>query len=225
MFKKYLSILLITLLSSSSMADTETGGYIKGSIGYNKIFTTKIEDQTYIGHIKVSETFPVVEIGAGYQFPDGIRTELVYDYYFRFASQDKSIDKHRNIFDIVTTTRAQAIFFNAYKDIITIKSFTPFVGVGLGMSTIEENAKGYVVSNISKKQYELTSTTSHKVNRFAYKLTAGLEVALNPNVIAEFSYNYFNLGKNKPKIIDGLNNVQHRNYTVHNILLGFRLKL
>ena len=54
---------------------------------------------------------------------------------------------------------------------------------------------------------------------------ANIEAKLNPNVIAELSYNYFNLGNNKPKVIDGLNNIQHRNYTVHNVLLGCRIKL
>jgi opacity protein-like surface antigen len=48
---------------------------------------------------------------------------------------------------------------------------------------------------------------------------------LSDNIIGEVSYNYFNLGNNKRKIIGGLKNVGNRTYEIHNITLGMRFKI
>ena len=114
---------------------------------------------------------------------------------------------------------------NGYKDIVTIKGFTPFIGGGIGVSTLNEKATGYVVTEEDQLHIPLESTKSNSVRRISYKLTVGTHFKLDDNVTMEVSYNYINLGRNKPRVIEGINNVQSRNYAVHNMLLGLRVKL
>jgi len=117
------------------------------------------------------------------------------------------------------------LMFNGYKDIITIKGFTPFIGGGLGVSTLNEKANGYVVTREDGLHIPLNTTKSKIVHRLSYKLTAGTHFKLSDNIRMELSYNFINLGRNKPRVIEGINNVQSRNYSVHNVLLGLQVKI
>ena len=60
------------------------------------------------------------------------------------------------------------------------------------------------------------------MNRIAYKITLGTEYKMSDNYTAELSYNYFNLGYNKPQKINGIDNVQYRRYGIHGVILGIR---
>ena len=111
--------------------------------------------------------------------------------------------------------------FNIYKDIVTIGNFTPFVGGGIGIGHLKESAGGEAISRDDNVIYPLEAI-SKKRNQFAYKLTIGSDIKLSNKVTGEISYNYFNLGSNKRKIIGGIQNIGNRTYEIHNVTLGMR---
>lgn len=231
---KYLKHILITIalvpfITASYFVFTQSGAkaaenqfYLKGGTGLNTINPFQIRDDDYKGKIKVSHAFPLIELGAGYKLADGMRIEGVFDYYFLFYSKERASDLIGNKYAIESKTKAHAFFLNGYKDITNIGNFTPFVGGGIGISTLQEQASGYAVSILDDMHYPLDKVKSKRVNRFAYKLTFGIDYAMSRDYHSELSYNYMNLGYNKPKKLDGIDNMQHRRYGVHGIILGLR---
>ncbi|MBM3467623.1 MAG: porin family protein [Alphaproteobacteria bacterium] len=220
--KKY--ILVLAAISFVSSATAQNGFYLKGGVGLNNIKTAKFSNHDFEGKVKLSDSFPLIEAGIGYKFDNGIRIESVIDYYFLFRTSEISTNPNQDIFKISGKTKADSLMFNIYKDIVTIGNFTPFVGGGIGIGHLKESAGGYAISRDDNVIYPL-ETISKKRNQFAYKLTIGSDIKLSNKVTGEISYNYFNLGSNKRKIIGGIQNIGNRTYEIHNITLGMRFAI
>jgi opacity protein-like surface antigen len=220
--KKY--ILLLAAISFVSTATAQSGFYLKGGVGLNNIKTTKFSNHDFEGRVKLSDSFPLIEAGIGYKFDNGIRLESVIDYYFLFRTSEISRNPNQDIFKISAKTKADSLMFNIYKDIVTIGNFIPFVGGGVGIGHLKESAGGYAISRDDNVIYPLDKI-SKKRNQFAYKLTLGSDIKLSDNITGEISYNYFNLGSNKRKIIGGIQNIGNRTYEIHNITLGMRFAI
>ena len=220
--KKY--ILLLTSIAFVSTATAQSGFYLKGGVGLNNIKTTKFSNHNFEGKVKLSDSFPLIEVGIGYKFDNGIRIESVIDYYFLFRTSEISKNPNYDVFKISSKTKANSLMFNIYKDIVTISKFTPFVGGGIGIGHLKESAGGYAISREDNVIHPL-ETISKKRNQFAYKLTIGSDIKLSNKVTGEISYNYFNLGSNKRKIIGGVQNIGNRTYEIHNITLGMRFTI
>jgi opacity protein-like surface antigen len=114
--------------------------------------------------------------------------------------------------------------FNIYKDVATIGNFTPFIGGGIGVAHLKESAGGNTISRDDNVIQHLKSIDK-KRNQFAYKLTVGSDIKLSNKITGELSYNYFNLGGIKRKIIGGIRNIGNRTYEIHNITLGIRVSI
>jgi opacity protein-like surface antigen len=220
--KKYILALITSTLINTSYANNEL--YIKGGFGLNTIKSTKFSNHDFEGRVKLSDSFPLIEAGLGKKFNNGIRLEMVIDYYFLFRTLETSTDQDQDVLKIAGKTKVDSFMFNIYKDIVTINNFTPFIGGGIGIAHLKESAQGYIISEENNFIYSLNKIDKEK-NQFAYKLTLGSEMKLSDNIIGEVSYNYFNLGNNKRKIIGGLKNVGNRTYEIHNITLGMRFKI
>lgn len=217
------SIYLIPLITGFCNL-AEGNFYLKGGIGLNNIKTTKFSNHAFEGKVKLSDSFPLIEAGIGYKFDNGIRIEKVFDYYFLFRTSEISKNPNADIFKISTKTKADSLIFNIYKDIAVIGKFTPFVGGGIGLAHLKESSVGYAISKIDNVTYPL-KVISKKRNQFAYKLTIGSDIKLSDMITGEISYNYFNLGINKRKIIGGIQNIGNRTYEIHNITLGMRFSI
>lgn len=217
-------ILLLSLIFLPSFSLAKTGFYLKGGIGLNNIKTTKFSNHDFEGKVKLSDSFPLIEAGIGYKFDNGIRIEKIIDYYFLFRTSEISKNPNQDIFKISTKTKADSLMFNIYKDIVTIGKFTPFVGGGIGIAHLKESASGYAISQDDNVIYPLEAI-SKKRYHFAYKLTVGSDIKLSDTITGEISYNYFNLGNNKRKIIGGIQNIGNRTYEIHNITLGMRFAI
>jgi opacity protein-like surface antigen len=220
--KKY--ILVLAAISFVSTATAQSSFYLKGGVGLNNIKTAKFSNHDFEGRVKLSDSFPLIEAGIGYKFDNGIRVESVIDYYFLFRTSEISRNPNQDIFKISGKTKADSLMFNIYKDIVTINKFTPFVGGGIGLAHLKESAGGYAISRDDNVIYPLDKI-SKKRNQFAYKLTLGSDIKLSDNINGEISYNYFNLGSNKRKIIGGIRNIGNRTYEIHNITLGMRFAI
>jgi opacity protein-like surface antigen len=225
MFKK-LNLLIATaslLFSKVAMADSKY--YIKGGMGINHIHTVKFSNHDFEGKIRLANSFPLIEGGIGYKLTDSIRAEILFDYYFLFCTAETSYNPNKDIFKILLTTKADSLMLNVYKDVLKLGKITPFIGGGVGIATLKEVGKGFAISAEDKIHFPLASTQKKTFYKFAYKLTAGLDIKINETATAEISYNYFNLGNNKSRNIGGLKNIGNRNYGVHNITAGLRLAI
>lgn len=218
---KFITYSIILLLPSVTIAD---GLYLKGGVGLNNIKTAKFSNHDFEGKVKLSDSFPLIEVGIGYKFDNGIRLESVIDYYFLFRTQETSLNSDKDIFNISGKTKADNLMFNIYKDVATIGNFTPFIGGGIGVAHLKESAGGNTISWEDNIIQHLKSI-SKKRNQFAYKLTVGSDIKLSNKVTGELSYNYFNLGGIKRKIIGGIRNIGNRTYEIHNITLGIRVSI
>lgn len=226
MRKKLIASLLSLSLPFSSLAKNTEGLYVKVGTGVNQVNPFNIADDEYTGKIKIKHVFPVVEVGVGYQFAQGIRTEAVFDYYFLFNSKERSKNRDGDKFTVDSKTFANAVLFNGYKDTFTFKNgITHYIGGGLGFSNLKEKAKGSVVEASTGDHHNLGTTKSKHVRRLAYKLSSGFEYNINDSFIADLGYHYFNLGYNKPKVIQGIENMQQRRYSVHSMILSLRYKV
>ena len=225
---KYIFLMFLSLIVGSAIFALTVKGdelpifYVKLGTGINRITPVKFANNDFKGKIKLANSFPLMEVGVGYRLTDTIRSELVFDYYFMFNSHETTRNQ-LDLYKIAYKTKINALMLNGYKDIITLGRFTPFIGGGIGMSTIKDKATGNVFSSEDEQEYKLIPSFGKRINRFAYKLTLGVDLQLANNATLELSYNYYNLGYNRPKIIDGMDNISRRNYLVHNVTCGIRI--
>lgn len=224
MNKKLITLALLSLTSCTAMAE-DSKIYLKLGAGINGLIPHNFDGKEYTGKVKLAHTYPLFKVGIGYQCSDSIRTELVLNHHFMFNSHERSYDKDGDLYKIVYKTKINTLMANAYKDIMTIGYYTPFIGGGIGISNIKEKATGVVTKADRDRTYGLDDVTTKKVNRMNFKLTAGVDIKLADNIKAELAYNYFNLGYNKPKVIDGSQVSAKRAYKVHNITASIRYSL
>ena len=217
--KKY--ILGSCLIASTAYA-SENNLHAKIGTGLNQINPIVIQTNNLNGKIKLANKFPLVEAGIGYQLTDSIRTELVFDHYFLFFSEENSSNAFDDTFKVSYKTKISALMFNGYKNIITAGIFTPFIGGGVGISFLQDKATGSGKNSTNEVFEILDPVSSQQVHRFAYKLTAGIDVKLTDNSTLDLSYNYLNLGRNKPRILSGQNNMIARDYLLHNLTASIR---
>lgn len=218
--KKY--ILSSCLIVSTALASENNNLYAKVGTGLNQINPIVIQTNDLNGKIKLSNKFPLVEAGLGFQLTDSIRTELVFDHYFLFCSEENSSNIFGDTFKVNYKTKISSLMFNGYKDIITTGTFTPFVGGGIGISFLHDKATGSGKNSANEVFELLDPVSSQQVHRFAYKITAGVDVKLTDNSTLDLSYNYLNLGRNRPRVLEGINNMIARDYLVHNLTASVR---
>ena len=225
MFKKLIKLIATTSLLFSGLALADNKYYIKSGIGINQINTTKFSNHDFEGKIRLTNSFPLIELGVGSEITDSIRSELLFDYYFLFNTTETSFNPNKDQFKIAVKTKAESLMFNIYKDLLTIGKFTPFLGGGIGIATLKESGTGYAVSAEDNMHFPLEGASKKTFCKLAYKLTAGVDIKISKDIIGEVSYNYFNLGNNKSRIIGGLKNIGNRSYAVHNVTAGLRFNL
>jgi opacity protein-like surface antigen len=197
--------------------------YIKASIGMNHIQKQKIKDNKLQGSLKLKQPFPVIGIGAGYEFDSNLRIETVFDYYFLFTQAEKSrLDS--DTYNINLSTKISDLMLNIIQGIELSNKANLFVGGGIGISSITDEATGY--KQDLDLSYDILQPTQGKhVYRFTYKVTTGIDYKLRDGVTGELTYNFYNLGKNKPCQVEGINNIQKRRFLIHNLTLGLRFNI
>ena len=218
--KKYL---LMIILMINGVANADNNAYLKASIGMNHIPKQKIKDNRLEGSLKLRQSFPVIGIGIGYEFDDLLRIETVFDYYFLFTQLEKSrIDTHT--FNINLNTKISDLMVNVIKEVKLSNKSNIFIGGGVGVSSIQDEATGY--SHAQNSEYEILQPVHGKhVYRFAYKITTGIDYQLREGVKGEIAYNFYNLGKNKSIKIDNIDNIKNRRFLIHNLTLGLRFDI
>lgn len=214
-----ITILSSLLLTSTTYATNEDKFYVKMGVGLNQISPIHFQTNDLNGKIKLASRFPLIQVGTGYDLTESIRTELSLDHYFLFLSDEVSTNASGDAFKINYKTKISAAMLNGYKDITNFGIFTPFIGGGIGVSFLQDKATGIGTNTESGISEIIIPMYSQKVYRFAYKLTAGVDIDLTDNSTIELSYNYLNLGRNKPRMLESM---IARDYLVHNLTTSVR---
>lgn len=215
---KYISLILFA--SSTALASINTEKfYVKMGVGLNQISPIHFQTNDLNGKIKLASRFPLIQVGTGYDLTESIRTELSLDHYFLFLSDEVSTNTSGDAFKLNYKTKISAALLNGYKDITNFGIFTPFIGGGIGVSFLQDKATGIGTNTESGISEIIIPMYSQKVYRFAYKLTAGVDIDLTDNSTIELSYNYLNLGRNKPRMLESM---IARDYLVHNLTTSVR---
>lgn len=215
----YKYIILILLTSSTAYATNGEKFYVKMGVGLNQISPIHFQTNDLNGKIKLASRFPLIQVGTGYDLTESIRTELSLDHYFLFLSDEVSTNASGDAFKLNYKTKISAALLNGYKDITNFGIFTPFIGGGIGVSFLQDKATGIGTNTESGISEIIIPMYSQKVYRFAYKLTAGVDIDLTDNSTIELSYNYLNLGRNKPRMLESM---IARDYLVHNLTTSVR---
>jgi len=103
-------------------------------------------------------------------------------------------------------------------------TITPFIGVGVGIATVKSFESGYAVEKSAQTHYNL-ATTSSTAAQIAYKLTFGLSRHISDSITAEISYNYYNLGFIKAKMVKDIYNVNDLNRGINNVTFNLRFAI
>lgn len=215
----YKYIILILLTSSTAYATNGEKFYVKMGVGLNQISPIHFQTNDLNGKIKLASRFPLIQVGTGYDLTESIRTELSLDHYFLFLSDEVSTNASGDAFKLNYKTKISAAMLNGYKDITNLGIFTPFIGGGIGVSFLQDKATGIGTNTESGISEIIIPMYSQKVYRFVYKLTAGVDIDLTDNSTIELSYNYLNLGRNKPRMLESM---IARDYLVHNLTTSVR---
>ncbi|MCC6947724.1 MAG: porin family protein [Bradyrhizobiaceae bacterium] len=217
------------------------GWYLRGDIGMSN---QRLKRLDLIG-IDPADTFewldrggfdsaPFFGIGIGYRHNNWFRWDITGEYRGKahFAALDRYDTGSDGSWDGTndyTAKKSELLFlFNAYLDLGTWKSITPFVGAGIGASRntisnfrdINEVTAGVAYANDTSKW------------EFAWALYAGFAYDVTPNFTIELAYRYLDLGDamsgdvipySGPNAI--YNPVTFKNITSHDLKLGVRWAL
>jgi opacity protein-like surface antigen len=218
------AILILTSITSIPSARAEEGLYLKLAAGLNHINKSYHKDSLYSGELKLKRFFPVIGLGVGYEFEDNLRIETMIDYYFLFSQRERSKHHvHNADFHLNLDTKISDLVVNVYKGYRTNDKLLHFVGIGAGISSIQNEGTGFMQQD--GLHTVLAPAYGKHVYRPTYRFMVGTSYELNKGIKCELSYNYLMLGKNKPQKVEEVDNILKRNFNVHNTTLGIRFSL
>ncbi len=200
--------------------DVGSGWYLRGDVGY--AFQSSIGDVNYRTFDLLSATYSsnsfdtarldtdfTYGIGAGYRFTDYLRADLTWDMFKGDFSGSTSAAAPCGIGeDADTTCRTEdsarmygtTYMANAYFDLGTFKSLTPYLGAGLGMARVKWEGltnQMYCVNGpvlpgdaCSGAAYAAAEHSSAASWRFAYSLMAGVAYDVSKNLKLDVGYRY-----------------------------------
>lgn len=234
-------VLLVLNACSTFAASQKSNFYLKGAIGSNKMNDAVEKNAQNNFNLKQESILsPFVSIGAGYYLNDKIRSDITFNYYSPFfitESANFSFYDQENNVNVVggnsVSRKAiiKSIMLNGYYDIIDKKSFTIFVGAGIGTAHIKEKVSILSSGNISNDYQTITfpldilTSTTKLTNNFAYSFTVGTAIKVSSNINLELAYNWKNFGKTNPQRNINGDILTKNHYKGHNISIGVRLDI
>ncbi|QYN45096.1 porin family protein [Gilliamella sp. ESL0441] len=207
-------IALSTLACLSSFANAQNSGfYLGGQLGDSIFKVNSMKDTFYddekslninMGSMNKSKFAGALNLGYNFKsaFDIPVRAEISFT-----LRGDSNKTKHESEIDedddtIHTTNKVKAkmntLMFNAYYDIDTKTSFTPFVGAGLGVAftKLKRDYRDWVNDDYDDDYRDRFSKNKTK---FAWSLAAGVGYKITDNLDFDFSARYLDAGKVKFK--------------------------
>jgi opacity protein-like surface antigen len=222
--------------------------YLRGDIGMTNQRVGHLDnvlfDSTVVVHEKVFDSSPLFGIGLGYKYNNWLRFDGTAEY--RGGATFHGFDTYT--FDPAPGTpitrmndyravKSEWLFLaNAYLDLGTWHSVTPFIGAGIGGSyntisgfrDMDPTSRTCVAPCTSFGAAAAYASPASKWN-FAWALHAGLSYQVTPNFIVELAYRYVDLGSAQSGDLigfDGTNLINNpmlfKHLTSNDLKLGVR---
>jgi len=118
--------------------------------------------------------------------------------------------------------------FNAYVDLWTWRGVTPYIGAGIGFTSLD--VQGFKDVNVPQNSV-FYGDSDHRSTNFAWALYAGMSYDITPNLTLDLAYRYADLGDaetGRATAYDGsdsYNGLQIRDITSHDLLFSARYRL
>lgn len=215
---------------------SDRGLYIKGYVGQansnvGSIFTEDFLTNTFTVHHKDIKSSPLFGLGIGWKHSHWLRFDATGDYRgdALFLGQDQypaigggTAGTNEYTADI----QSWLGLANAYIDMGNWCGFTPYIGAGIGFSTLTVSGmKDINVFNRSVAYGQDNTNTN-----FAWALHAGVSFDVSPQVAIDLAYRYADLGTAQSGTVttfDGAasnSGVFIRDITANDVMLGMRYK-
>jgi opacity protein-like surface antigen len=232
------------------------GWYLRGDIGFSNQSVKNIRKSDPIAYSQISsltettnfDTGGIFDVGVGYRFNNWLRADVTAQY--RGSANFKGSDVFTasayglayNSQDNYSASKSELLFLaNAYVDLGTWWSVTPFIGAGVGASRVA--ISGLTDSNLTNLHQTavpfvggppvagFATAASGSQWNFAWAAHAGLAYQVTPGVTLELAYSYVDLGSGTTGVISDFTgfNAGHvfkfNNITSHDLTLGVRWDL
>ena len=223
--------------------------YFKGFVGaanpvVGNISTELFQYNDFIVEHEGIKSSPLFGVGIGYQFNTWLRFDMTGEYrgdamfvaHDRFPGGNGTFDRGSNEFqgeflpgtnEYTANMETWLGLFNAYVDLPTVLCVTPYVGAGIGMSSISVLG----LKDVNVPNNSVFYGADHTETNFAWAVYGGLAYDVNPSVTLDLSYRYADLGDARSGTVtafDGSSSYASVNIddiTSHDLMLGVRWKL
>jgi opacity protein-like surface antigen len=215
------------------------GWYLRGDIGFSNQRVKKLDWFSYPTLLSLNQntgfdTAGIFGVGVGYQFNNWFRADVTGQYRGKsnFHGSDVFVFNNAGVatagVDTYTASKSEWLALaNAYVDLGTWWSVTPFIGAGVGFS--RNTISSYVDTNTPALGVA-TAPTASKWN-FAWALHTGLAYRVNPGFTVEIGYSYVNLGDATTGVVSDFTGFANnhtmgfKDITSHDLTLGVRWNL
>jgi opacity protein-like surface antigen len=224
------------------------GWYLRGDIGFSNQNVKNVRDTNSAAFNNVAVTQSgsfnsagIYGIGVGYQFNNWFRADITGQYRGNSDFTGLDVVTGTGPFvgfrgtDIYHATKSEyLVLANAYADLGTWWSLTPFVGFGVGAARVSVGNftdTGDFINGIQVHGLTYAGTASQW--NFAWAAHAGLAYRITPGITLELAYSYVDLGSGitgPSYSFDQTTNVTHaafafRTITSNDVKLGLRWNL
>ncbi|WP_392566301.1 porin family protein [Utexia brackfieldae] len=215
------TVVALAAVSASAFA-ADTGFYVGGKLGASLMESraAHVDSSFAVGEpenlsIK-NKTKTTFNVGASvgydfnvlYQVP--VRSELDYTYRSDAKIKTAFLDSEDGAYDSHFKIKNSTLMVNNYYDFYNSSDFTPYVGIGLGMS-------------FNKYKFNEADDSFSK-NKFAWAGMAGVSYKIDDNLTANVEYRYLDSGKIKYTESDGKNYTDNFSAKLrsHDLSVGLR---
>ncbi|MGG7516610.1 outer membrane protein [Allorhizobium undicola] len=183
------------------VADTVSGWYLRGDAAYsfNKLrgahfFQGSNSNDVDFTTASIKDSYSLGG-GVGYQVNSHLRTDLTFDYLgkadFHGSTKGSCGVSTACTSSDISSLQAYTLMANAYVDLGTYASFTPYVGGGVGGSYVKWNKLKNTSCADDGSGCDGTVTHDGKGSwRLAYQLMVGASVDVTCNLKGDFGYRF-----------------------------------
>jgi opacity protein-like surface antigen len=218
------------------------GWYLRGDIGFSNQHVDRLNNvldannTTSVQNLGFN-TAGIFGLGVGYQFNHWFRADLRGEYRgnSQFFGTDAITYPGGVGTDTYHATKSEWVALaNAYVDLGTWWSMTPFIGAGVGAArvSIANFTDQGIANNGGGALPGLAFGDNTAKWNLAWAIHAGVAYEVSPNFTVELAYRYLNMGDGLTgdlRTFDGTNNIVNpttfKSITSHDFMLGVRWDL
>jgi opacity protein-like surface antigen len=236
------------------------GWYLRGDIGFSNQRVKEIRYGRESAYSQLTslqqqsgfDAAGIFGLGVGYRFNNWFRADLVGQYRgnANFKATDRltgmagGIGPYSGIDNYGGSKSEWLVMANAYVDLGTWWSITPFIGAGVGASRV--SISNFTDNNLTNLQVDgngnpisvggppvagAASALNGSKWNLAWAVHTGLAYNVTPNLVLELAYSYIDLGQGQTGVLSTFtggttNNVfKFKDITSHDLKLGVRWDL